>query len=112
MQEEVEAIPLKIEAAQREGAAEKARLLNKAYQYEAELENKNGELKRASLETEYEHLLKKYEAVKGETAELSKRLEQCNMESRKLTSDTVRFIGGINILNADNRTADPAGKSK
>ncbi|MBQ9438770.1 MAG: hypothetical protein IJU50_10625, partial [Lachnospiraceae bacterium] len=91
--------------------SEREKLLNKANKYQTELDNKTEELKISSLQTDYDRLLKKYEVLEQDTAELSKRLEQCNMESRKLTSDTVRYIGGINILHSDRRSnADAALK--
>ena len=101
LEEEVADIPARIEAAKQEGAAEKEKLLNKEFKYRTELENKTEELKISALQGEYDRISEKLAALKEETANLSKRLDQCNMESRKLTSDTVRFIGGINILNSD-----------
>ncbi len=113
LQEEVMGIPDKIEAARKDGAAEREKRLNREHRYREELDNKTEELRMDALQTEYDRLLNKYEALKAETEELSKRLDQCNMESRKLTSDTVRFIGGINILNPDTRQySDTAPKNK
>ena len=78
---------------------------------QTELEKKSQEHKILALQNEYDRLLQKYERLSEETAELSNRLAQCNMESRKLTSDTVRYIGGINILHSDRRSnADAALK--
>ena len=109
LEEKVEDIPAKVEEAGKEGAREREFLINKANKYQTELSNKTEELRIGSLQTEYDRLLKKYEALEQDAANLSKRLDQCNMESRKLTSDTVRFIGGINILNPDTHQFNEAG---
>ena len=101
MRERVEEIPSKVEEARREGAKEKEKLLAKAHAYENELANKERELKISSLSAEFDRITKKYDALIAELTDISKRLDQTNMESRKLTSDTVKFIGGINILNSE-----------
>ena len=53
-------------------------------------------------------LMKKHTELSDEISDLSSRLDQCNAESRRLTGDTVRYVGGINILNSDAR---PHGES-
>ena len=101
LRERVEEIPVKVEEARREGAKEKEKLLGKAHAYQNELASKERELKISALSSEHDRIAKKYDTLSAELADISKRLDQTNMESRKLTSDTVKFIGGINILNSE-----------
>ncbi len=111
LKKRVEEIPVKIEEAGKEGAKEKEKLLGKAHAYRNELANKERELKISSLSAEYDRITKKYDTLTAELTDISKRLDQTNMESRKLTSDTVRFIGGINILNSE-PSAHPEGNTR
>ncbi len=104
MRAAVDGIPEQLEKAGADGALEREKELNKEHQFKTELEKKTQEHKINELQEEYDRLLHKYEALKAETTEISKRLEQCNLESRKLTGETVRYIGGINILNSDAHT--------
>ena len=108
LREQVEEIPAKVEEARKEGAKEKEKLLGKAHTYQNELANKERELKIGALSAEYDRITKKYDTLTAELTDISKRLDQTNMESRKLTSDTVKFIGGINILNSE-PSARPEG---
>ncbi len=108
LREQVEEIPAKVEEARKEGAKEKEMLLGKAHTYQNELANKERELKIGALGAEYDRITKKYDTLTAELTDISKRLDQTNMESRKLTSDTVKFIGGINILNSE-PSARPEG---
>ena len=104
MKAEVEGIPEQLDKAGEDGALEREKELNREHQFKTELEKKTQEHKVNELQEEYDRLLQKYEALKAETTEISRRLEQCNLESRKLTGETVRYIGGINILNSDTHT--------
>ncbi len=101
MQSAVNGIPERLDVARQNGAKQAEKLLNKSYSYERALSDKDEELKLLALKAQYERLSEKYKILSEEKAAISKRLDQCNSESRALTSDTVRSIGGINILNAE-----------
>ena len=96
-----EAIPAQLDAARAEGAEKRGEELEREYGYERALARKDGEHRLRALREELDRLAQKHQAAVAEKAALSQRLDQVNAESRKLTSDTVRSIGGINILNAD-----------
>lgn len=101
MQSAVEGIEEKISSTRIQAAKDKETELNRIHKYEVELEKKAHENKIQALKNEYDHILQKYNALRDEISEISNRLDQCNSESRKLTGDTVRYVGGINILNSD-----------
>lgn len=101
MQTAVDDIPARIDKARTEGAKEREAELSKNNAYKAEIEKKEQENRIQALKDEYSRLSKKYAELSDEVMELSNRLDQCNAESRRLTGDTVRYIGGINILNSD-----------
>ena len=102
-QEQVDYIPDLLEKAKEEGAAAKEKELNKEYGYHKWMADKENQNKIDELKDELNALQEKYNALCAEKEALSQKLDKCNAESRQLTSDTVRSIGGINILNADNR---------
>lgn len=101
MQSNVDDIPALIERAHAEGAKEREAELTKRNAFKAEVEKKEQDNRIHALKEEYNRLFKKYTELSDETMELNNRLDQCNAESRRLTGDTVRYIGGINILNSD-----------
>ncbi len=101
MQSNVDDIPALIERAHSEGAKEREAELTKRNAFKAEVEKKEQDNRIHALKEEYNRLFKKYTELSDETMELNNRLDQCNAESRRLTGDTVRYIGGINILNSD-----------
>ncbi|MDE6730252.1 MAG: hypothetical protein K2J71_05700, partial [Oscillospiraceae bacterium] len=84
--------------------------LNKDYGYHKMLDEKDNQNKIQELQAELDRFEQKYNALLAEKNELSEKLDQCNAESRRLTSDTVKSIGGINILNADNHPYNTTGK--
>ncbi|MBO6146490.1 MAG: hypothetical protein J6O70_02810 [Lachnospiraceae bacterium] len=110
MQAEVDAIPNKTETARQEGIKAAEKRLGKEYAYTSTLEKKEYEHKTASLQYRYDRLLEKYKELREEKNAISERLAQCNAESRMLTSDTVRSIGGINILGPEKRMRQAAEK--
>lgn len=110
MKAKVESIPTLIEQAENESAAAKEKELSKDYGYHKMLDEKDNQNKVNELRTELERLEQKYNALCSEKDSLSEKLDQCNAESRQLTSDTVKSIGGINILNSDNHPYSSAGK--
>ena len=103
LQKTVEEMPSQIEAARQSGMKKAEALLNKNFEYEQALEEKDQGHRIEALKLQYERLQEKFKNLQEEKAEISRRLEKCNAESRSLTSDTVRSIGGINILNAEAR---------
>lgn len=107
---EVDNIPAKLDAAKAEGAAAKEKELNKDYGYHKWMADKENQTRISELQDEFDALQKKYQALCQEKDALSAKLDKCNAESRQLTSDTVRSIGGINILNADNHPYNGQGK--
>jgi hypothetical protein len=110
MKAKVDNIPAELETAKAEGAAAKEKELNKDYGYHKWMADKENQTKIDELKDEFEALQKKYQALCQEKEALSAKLDKCNAESRQLTSDTVRSIGGINILNADNHPYNGQGK--
>lgn len=110
MKQKVENIPSELEAAKAEGAAAKEKEVNKDYGYHKWMADKENQTRINELQDEFDALQKKYQALCQEKETLSTKLDKCNAESRQLTSDTVRSIGGINILNADNHTYNGQGK--
>ena len=102
MQKKVDAIPAELETAKADGAGEKEKELNKDYGYHKWMADKENQTRISELQDEFDALQKKYQSLCQEKDALSAKLDKCNAESRQLTSDTVRSIGGINILNADN----------
>lgn len=102
MEIKVENIPKLIEQAKQESASAREKELNKEYGYHKMLDEKDNQNKISELQAEFDRLEKKYNALLAEKEELSAKLDKCNAQSRELTSDTVRSIGGINILNTDN----------
>lgn len=106
----VEGIPSLIEKAEEESASAKEKELNKDYGYHKMLDDKDNQNKVNELKTELSRLEQKYKALCDEKDEISRKLDQCNAESRQLTSDTVKSIGGINILNSDNHPYGNSGK--
>lgn len=110
LQKAVDNIPRQLEQAKAGGADETEKSLKKTYGYQKSLDEKDRKNRIDALNEELSRLTRKFEALQKEKAELSKRLDQCNAESRQLTSDTVRSIGGINILSGDSRPAASAAK--
>ena len=110
MKQKVENIPSELESAKAEGAAAKEKEVNKDYGYHKWMADKENQTRINELQDEFDALQKKYQALCQEKETLSAKLDKCNAESRQLTSDTVRSIGGINILNADNHTYNGQGK--
>lgn len=110
MEAKVESIPSLIEQAKQESATAKEKELNKDYGYHKMLEEKDNQNKINELQAELDRLEQKYDALLAEKDQLSDKLDKCNAESRQLTSDTVKSIGGINILNADNHPYNNTGK--
>lgn len=110
METKVESIPALTEQAKQESAAAREKELNKDYGYHKMLEEKDNQNKVNELQAELDRLEQKYHALLTEKEELSEKLDKCNAESRQLTSDTVKSIGGINILNADNHPYNNTGK--
>ncbi|MBD5144228.1 MAG: hypothetical protein K2K06_02770 [Oscillospiraceae bacterium] len=110
MEAKVESIPALIEKAKQESATAKEKELNKDYGYHKMLEEKDNQNKINELQAELDRLEQKYDALLAEKEELSDKLDKCNAESRQLTSDTVKSIGGINILNTDNHAYNTSGK--
>ncbi len=110
LEREVLGIEEQLEKAEKEGAKEMEQELSRVHAFKEELDQKTREHTITAYRMEYDHLAEKYKALEQEVSELSKKLDQCNTESRKLTSDTVRFIGGINILNAEKAGGDAAVK--
>lgn len=110
MEAKVESIPKLIEQAKQESATAKEKELNKDYGYHKMLEEKDNQNKINELQAELNRLEQKYNALLNEKDELSNKLDKCNAESRQLTSDTVKSIGGINILNTDNHAYNTTGK--
>lgn len=103
MEKDVENIKNVIEQSKASGAEEEERILTKSFQYQKELNESDHKHEVQKLKTRYENLLAKYDKLCQEIQDINTRLDQCNIESRKLTSDTVRSIGGINILNSDRK---------
>ncbi|MBQ7724019.1 MAG: hypothetical protein IJT63_00295 [Lachnospiraceae bacterium] len=112
LQTAVDDIPALIDKARAEGAKEKEAELSKNNAYKAEIEKKEQENRIQALKDEYSRLSQKYAELSDEVMELSNRLDQCNAESRRLTGDTVRYIGGINILNSDAHQHTDAAEKK
>lgn len=110
MEAKVESIPALIEQAKQESASAKEKELNKDYGYHKMLEEKDNQNRINELQTELDRLEQKYADLLREKELLSDKLDNCNAESRQLTSDTVKSIGGINILNADNHPYNTTGK--
>ena len=109
-QQLVDDIPAQLEKAKAEGAALKEKELNKEYGYHKWMADKENQNRINELQGELNALQQKYDALCKEKETLSATLDKCNAESRQLTSDTVRSIGGINILNADNHPYPSQGK--
>lgn len=103
MQKAVDEIPLRLEEARKRGAEKEAGVISKSFAYARELEDADHKHKLQSVQSQYENLKAKYEQICAEILDINERLDKCNAESRKLTSDTVRSIGGINILNAERK---------
>lgn len=101
MEKEVENIDAVIADARNRGAEEEEKILNKSFQYQKELDDSDHKHDVQALKAKYDNLKIKYDQLCAEIHDINSRLDQCNVESRKLTSDTVRSIGGINILNPD-----------
>ena len=97
----VEGIPAVLESAREEGATTKEKELNQDYGYHTWMAEKENETIINELKDELDDLEKKYQKLCKEKEELSLKLDKVNTESRQLTSDTVKSIGGINILNSD-----------
>jgi hypothetical protein len=97
----VEGIPAELESAKAEGAAAKEKELKKDYGYHKWMADKENDTKISELKDELVALQKKYQELCKEKEALSAKLDKVNAESRQLTSDTVKSIGGINILNSD-----------
>ncbi|MBR4319119.1 MAG: hypothetical protein IKI37_07980 [Oscillospiraceae bacterium] len=110
MKQKVENIPAELETAKAEGAASKEKEVNKDYGYHKWMADKENQTRINELQDEFNALQKKYQALCQEKDVLSEKLDKCNAESRQLTSDTVRSIGGINILNTDNHPYNGQGK--
>ncbi len=110
MQATVDDIPRELGAAKAQGAADKEKELNKEYGYHKWMADKENQTRINELQDEFNDLQKKYQELCKEKAALSAALEDCNAQSRQLTSDTVKSIGGINILNTDNHPYNSAGK--
>lgn len=110
LKQKVDNIPAELEAAKAEGAAAKEKELNKDYGYHKWMADKENQTRISELQDEFNALQKKYQALCEEKEALSAKLDKCNAESRQLTSDTVRSIGGINILNADTHPYNGQGK--
>lgn len=110
MKAKVDNIPAELETAKAEGAAAKEKEVNKDYGYHKWMADKENQTRINELKDEFDALQKKYQALCQEKDALSAKLDKCNAESRQLTSDTVRSIGGINILNADNHPYNGQGK--
>ncbi|MDE6005303.1 MAG: hypothetical protein K2G88_07965 [Oscillospiraceae bacterium] len=110
MEAKVENIPVLIEKTKQESATAKEKELNKDYGYHKMLEEKDNQNKINELQAELDRMEQKYNTLLDEKDELSDKLDKCNAESRQLTSDTVKSIGGINILNADNHAYNTTGK--
>lgn len=110
MNAKVESIPELIEKAKAESASAKEKELNKDYGYHKMLDEKDNQNKVNELRAELDRLVQKYNALCTEKDTLSEKLDNCNAESRQLTSDTVKSIGGINILNADSHQYNGTGK--
>jgi len=110
MKLKVDNIPAELESARAEGAAAKEKEVNKDYGYHKWMADKENQTRISELQDEFDALQKKYQALCQEKDALSAKLDKCNAESRQLTSDTVRSIGGINILNTDNHPYN--GQSK
>ena len=104
LRDTVNGIADRIEQARILGAKKAEKEMNKAFNYKRALEDKDHENKLAALEARYERLLSKYQALEKERDSIAEKLDRCNAESRALTSDTVRSIGGINILNSEPRS--------
>ena len=101
MQDEADSIPELLEKARANGAEEEQHILEKSFAYARELDEADQKHRIHAIQTEYDSLKIKYDLLCEEIQDINTRLEQCNAESRKLTSDTVRSIGGINILNSE-----------
>lgn len=110
MKAKVESIPSLIEQAKTESAVAKEKELSKDYGYHKMLDDKDNQNKINELKAELGRFEQKYNALCEEKDLLSEKLDQCNTESRQLTSDTVKSIGGINILNSDNHPYNSTGK--
>ena len=110
MKAKVDNIPAELEKAKAEGAAAKEKEVNKDYGYHKWMADKENQTRINELKDEFDALQAKYQILCKEKDTLSAKLDKCNAESRQLTSDTVRSIGGINILNADNHPYNGQGK--
>ena len=97
----VEGIPAVLESAKAEGATAKAKELGKEYGFRKWMAEKENDTAIKELQDEFDALQKKYQELCKEKESLSAKLDKVNAESRQLTSDTVKSIGGINILNTD-----------
>lgn len=102
LQIQVDNIPNLIEQAKVEGASIKEKELGKDYGYKSAMAKKDSENEIANLQNEYDRLLTKYNTILNEKNILSNKLDNSYAESRQLATDTVKSIGGINILNTDN----------
>ena len=90
-----------MESAKAEGATAKEKELKKDYGYHKWMADKENDTRINELKDEFDALQKKYQELCKEKESLSAKLDKVNAESRQLTSDTVKSIGGINILNTD-----------
>ena len=97
----VDEIPTVLESAKAEGAEAKEKELKKDYGYHTWMAEKENETVISELKDEFNALQQKYQELCKEKEALSTKLDKVNAESRQLTSDTVKSIGGINILNSD-----------
>ena len=103
MQKNVESIPVQLQNARQEGIRKANKRLGHEYEYSMSLQTKDHENKMAAMENQYDRLEEKYKRLKEEMDSIAERLAKCNEESRILTGETVKSIGGINILNQDQR---------
>ena len=99
LQERVDGIPAQLEGARKAGMKKAESRMNKAYGYEQAINEKDREHRIGALKAQYDRLLEKYAELREEKDDILRRLDECYAQSRVLTSDTVRSIGGINILN-------------
>ena len=101
MQKRAESIQKLLDEARSKGAEKEAVILSRTYAYNKELTENDHRYKVEALKAKYDSLKAKYDQVCNEIQDINSKLDQCNAEGRKLTSDTVRSIGGINILNSE-----------
>ena len=102
MQKLVNDIPMRIEAARKRGSIREEKRPNKGFDHSRTINEMEYKHKIEVLQTRYDRLMEKIELLQKEKESIIQRLDECHNQSRMLTSDTVRSIGGINILNGDN----------